>query len=238
MHPVIFRLGLPGGGFLSVHSYGVCVSAGLLLAWYLVVHAKDESSKRDRARAMAGAAFAAFVAGGVATLAGAAGAFVGLAASAAMFATLAPTARDVYAPAFCALWILGGMGAWLDGWLFGTLAGEGFASWGAYPQGSPAQLSHRARGLIDVASTHSRPTHPVALYHSLLGVVSMAFAFRLRGSGLALPAVTFAFGSALLGLEVLRDDPYSGASTPALGLLLVGVALAFGVMTLGRRGAV
>jgi prolipoprotein diacylglyceryltransferase len=235
VHPVIFRLGLPGGDFLAIRSYGVCLSAAMLIAWYLVVHAEHESSRKVRARAFAGAAFSGAFAGMVATFAGAAGAFVGLGVSALMFAVLAPSARDTYAPAFCALWILGGMGSWLDGWLYGTLASEGLASWGAFPTGSPAHIAHRARDLVDAASTHSRPTHPVALYHSLAGIVALPFAFRLRGGGLALPAVTFAFGGALLGLELLRADSFSGTSTPAIGLLIVGVALASAVLTLGHR---
>lgn len=234
---MIFRLGLPGDGFLAIRSYGVCLAAAMLIAWYLVVHAKHESSRQVRARAFAGAAIAGAFAGMVATFAGAAGAFVGLGASALMFAMMAPSARDTYAPAFCALWILGGMGSWLDGWLYGTVASEGFAAWGAFPSGSPAFAAHRARDLIDEASTHSLPTHPVALYHSLLGLVVLPFAFRLRGGGLALPAATFAFGGALLGLELLRDDPFSGTSTPAVGLLVLGAALAAGVLTLGQRSA-
>lgn len=235
MHPVIFRLGLPGGGFLAIHSYGVCVAAAMLVAWYLVVHAEHESSRKVRARAFAGAATAGAVAGMVSVLAGGAGAFVALAASALIFAAMAPSARDTYAPAFCALWILGGMGSWLDGWLYGSVASEGFAAWGAFPSGSPAFAAHRARDLIDEASTHSLPTHPVALYHSLLGIVVLPFAFRLRGSGLALPATMFGFGAALLGLELLREDPFSGASTPAVGLLVLGAALAAGVLTLSQR---
>lgn len=177
------------------------------------------------------------LAGAVTMFAGGAGAFVGLGASALMFAAMASSARDTYAPAFCALWILGGMGAWLDGWLYGSVASEGFAAWGAFPSSSPAFAAHRARDLIDEASTHSLPTHPVALYHSLLGIFVLPFAFRLRGSRLALPATTFAFGAALLGLELLRDDPFSGASTPAVGLLVLGAALASGVLTLGQRSA-
>ncbi|MFK8003330.1 MAG: hypothetical protein AB8H86_27415 [Polyangiales bacterium] len=236
MHPVIFRLGLPGGGFLAIHSYGVCLAAAMLIAWYLVVHAEHESPPKVRARAFAGAATAGAVAGMVTLLAGGAGAFVGLGASALIFAAMAPSARDTYAPAFCALWILGGMGSWLDGWLYGSVASEGFAAWGAFPSGSPAFAAHRARDLIDEASTHSLPTHPVALYHSLIGVAVLPFAFRLRGGGLALPAVTFAYGATLLGLELLRDDPFSGASTPAIGLLVLGAALASGVLTLGQRG--
>ena len=212
----------------------------MLIAWYLVVHAEHETSRKVRARAFAGAVLAGAAAGMVAILAGGAGAFVGLGASALMFAVLAPSARDTYAPAFCALWILGGMGAWLDGWLYGTVAGDAFAAWGAFPTGSPAFMAHRARGMIDVASTHSLPTHPVALYYSFVGMVTLPFAFRLRGSrgdgGLALPATACAFGGALLGLELLRDDAFSGASTPAIGLLSLGMGLAGGVLTLGQRG--
>lgn len=214
----------------------------MLIAWYLVVHAEHETPRKVRARAFAGAVLAGAFAGMVAILAGGAGAFVGLGASALMFAALAPSARDTYAPAFCAIWILGGMGAWLDGWLYGTVAGESFAAWGAFPSGSPAHAAHRARGMIDAASTHSLPTHPVALYYSLVGIVTLPFAFRLRASrlrglsgGLALPATGCAFGGALLSFEFLRGDAFSGASTPAIGLLILAISLAGGVLTLGQR---
>ena len=236
VHPVLVELTLPGGGSLAIHSQGALLGLCIWLGWYLVVHTRHSEARRVRARAYAGAMIAGTVAAVAARFAGGSGAYPAATAACAGYWMLAPrSVRGQFGPALALLWMGASLGAWLDGWMYGRVASEVYASVGAFPAPSPAYLDHRVRGLIDPASTHSLPTSPVALYHLTIATLVAPIAYRVRKTSLALPIVMLALGISALAFDPFRADAFAGASSTALGLLLVAWSLASSWLVIAER---
>lgn len=257
MHPQL----IPG---LPIQTYGLCVAAGMLLAWHVV---ERLSGRKDLgnlvfilvAAGIAGARIAHVIEywhadgfdsnfasvfavwqGGLVFYGGLAAALVAFAAWSAVKRPDVLALADVLAVGVPLGHAFGRIGCFFFGCCWGKPSSSPLAV--SFPARSPVWASQVSQGLIKPSAASSLPILPAQLFEAAALFALFAVLYLLYRRRRAWTAAVYALGYSAMrfSLEFLRDDErpsFAGLSSAQLfSAFLASLGIALAVWTLKRHG--